>query len=49
MKKQITPNNIVIYQAPNGEIELRGDASEATLWATQAQISETFSVDVRTI
>lgn len=49
MKQQITDNNIVIYQAPNGAIALLGDADEDTFWATQAQISETFGVDVRTI
>src|SRR3989344_1521437 len=42
-------NNIVIYQAKNGAIKLRGDASRETLWATQAQIAEVFGVNVRTI
>ncbi len=40
---------MVIYQAKNGAIELRGDASRETIWATQAQIGVAFEVDVRTI
>jgi hypothetical protein len=39
----------VIYQAPNGAIELRGDIQHETLWATQAQIALAFSVDIRTV
>src|SRR3989338_3242843 len=42
-------NNIVIYQAKNGAIELRGDFSRETVWATQAQIADVFGVNVRTI
>jgi len=42
-------NKIVIYQAPSGAIELRGDINHETIWATQAQIASAFSVDVRTI
>lgn len=34
-----------MYQAKNGAIELRGDFSRETVWATQAQIVELFSVD----
>jgi hypothetical protein len=40
MKKEV-----VIYQAKNGAIELRGDFSRETIWATQAQIVELFDVD----
>ena len=39
----------IIYQAPNGAIELRADADEQTIWATQKQLSEVFEVDIRTI
>lgn len=42
-------NKILIYQAKNGAIELRGDFNDETIWATQAQIAELFGVDVRTI
>ncbi|PIZ64448.1 death-on-curing protein [Candidatus Roizmanbacteria bacterium CG_4_9_14_0_2_um_filter_39_13] len=41
--------NVVIYQAKSGAIELRGDTSHETIWATQAQIASAFSVDVKTI
>lgn len=49
MKKRKVSNGMVIYQAKNGAIELRGDVSRETLWATQAQIAEVFGVNVRTI
>jgi death-on-curing family protein len=42
-------NKLIIYQAKNGAIELRGDFSRETIWATQAQIAEVFGVNVRTI
>jgi prophage maintenance system killer protein len=38
-------NNLVIYQAKSGAIEFRGDFSRETVWATQSQIIELFSVD----
>ena len=44
MKKRIK-NTLVVYQAKNGAIELRGDASHETLWATQAQIAEVFQTE----
>ena len=34
----------VVYQAKNGAIELRGDTSHETIWATQAQIVQVFGV-----
>lgn len=49
MKKKVIKNDVVIYQAKNGAIELRGDTSHDTIWATQAQIAQAFEVDVRTI
>ncbi|MEK7496706.1 MAG: RhuM family protein, partial [Patescibacteria group bacterium] len=49
MKKSQLQKNLVIYQAKNGAIELRGDFSHENIWATQAQIATAFSVDVRTI
>ncbi|MEI6810610.1 MAG: virulence protein RhuM/Fic/DOC family protein [Candidatus Nomurabacteria bacterium] len=48
IKAQIK-NNVVIYQAKSGAIELRGDFSHETVWATQMQIAEAFDVNVRTI
>jgi prophage maintenance system killer protein len=56
MKKKVTTkakaqvkNNVVIYQAKSGAIELKGDVSHETVWATQVQIAEAFDVNVRTI
>lgn len=40
---------IIIYQTKSGALELRGDQTNDTLWASQAQIAEVFSVDTRTI
>ncbi len=42
-------DELVIYQAPNGAIELPVDATGETIWATQKQIAEVFDVDVRTV
>jgi len=36
---------VVIYQAKNGAIELKGDFKRETLWANQAQIVDLFGVD----
>jgi len=44
VKKLKNKNNIVIYQAKNGAIELRGDFQQETVWATQAQIAQLFEV-----
>jgi len=49
MAKKKSEQNMVIYQAPSGAIELRGDFDRDNLWATQAQIASAFSVDVRTV
>ena len=45
MKKKLIKNNLVIYQAKSGAIEFRGDFSNETIWATQAQIIELFNID----
>lgn len=42
-------NNIIVYQAKNGAIELKGDFTKETIWASQKQLAEVFRVDVRTI
>lgn len=44
MKKK-TDKPVVIYQTKSGAIELRGDATRETMWATQAQIAEVFGVE----
>jgi len=38
-------NNIEIYQAPNGEIEFRGDLEHETIWASLDQIAKLFNRD----
>jgi prophage maintenance system killer protein len=44
--KKTQPNKkVVIYQAKNGAIELRGDFTRETIWATQLQIADIFSID----
>ena len=49
MKKNNQKSQVVIYQAKSGAIELRGDFSRETVWASQTQIAEAFEVNVRTI
>ena len=36
--------HIVIYQAPSGAIELRGDFDKETIWANLNQIADLFDV-----
>lgn len=45
MRKKKDAKQIVIYQAKSGAIELRGDISRETIWATQAQIAEMFQAE----
>jgi len=45
MKKEQKLSNIIIYQAPNGAIELKGDFDKETIWANQSQIVDLFGVD----
>lgn len=49
LEKKNTLNKVVIYQTKSGALELRGDSKNETVWATQAQIAEAFSVNVRTV
>ncbi len=49
VKKTKSNKGLVIYQAPSGAIELRGDFDEQTLWASQAQIAEVFGVTTQNI
>jgi len=44
MKKK-EGRGVVVYQAKNGAIELRGDFERETVWATQSQIAEVFGID----
>lgn len=38
-------NELAVYQAKNGAIELREDFKHETVWATQAQIAKIFNVE----
>ncbi len=50
LKKQTSKKVVpVIYQAKSGALELRGDMTHETVWATQTQIAEAFEVNVPTI
>lgn len=42
-------SNIIIYQAPNGAIELKGDFDKETVWASQIEMSQIFDVNVPAI
>ncbi len=42
-------NSIEIYQAPNGEIEFKGDLEHETIWANQKQIAQLFGTKVPAI
>ena len=48
-KKISTVPSPLVFRAKSGGIELRGDATRNTVWATQKQIANIFDVDVRTI
>lgn len=49
MKKKQANKDMVVYQAPSGAIELRGDFSGETLWANRMQMAEMFSVNPQAI
>jgi hypothetical protein len=42
-------NKLVLYTDKRGDIELRADVEKDTLWATQAQISSLFEVNIPTV
>lgn len=44
MAKEVK-RDLVIYQAKNGAIELRGDFERETIWATQTEIMNLFRID----
>ncbi len=49
MKKKSQKNEIVIYQAKNGAIALRGDFDRETIWASQAEMAKIFDVTAQNI
>jgi len=44
MKQKKIGNQIVIYQAKSGALELRADAEQDTFWLTQQQVAQIFNV-----
>ncbi|HAU66067.1 MAG: RhuM [Candidatus Uhrbacteria bacterium GW2011_GWF2_39_13] len=38
-------NQLAVYQAKSGAIELKADATKETIWATQAQIADIFHIE----
>src|SRR3989344_1913085 len=44
MKKKTENKQLVIYQAPSGAIEFRGDWEKETIWANLNQIADLFGV-----
>ncbi len=44
MAKKKPNNQIVVYQAKSGALELRADASRETFWLTQQQVARIFNV-----
>ncbi len=45
MVKKAKEKQLVIYQTKSGALELRGDLVKETVWATQAQIAEIFTIE----
>lgn len=52
MKKKVEQKenkDVIIYQAENGAIELKGDFKRETIWATQAQMAQIFGTTPQNI
>lgn len=49
MKKDISKNQLIIYQTKTGAIELKSDFEQETVWATQAQMAEIFGVNTQAV
>ena len=43
--KKTENKQMVIYQTPSGALELKSDAGQNTIWATQAQIADVFCIE----
>jgi len=43
-REKIT-NQLAVYQAKSGAIELKADATKETIWVTQAQIADIFVIE----
>lgn len=48
-EKNTSQKNTIVYKAKSGAIELRGDFTRETVWATQAQIAEIFGTTPQNI
>lgn len=56
-KKKITPqvplkqvkNNVIVYQTKSGALELKGDFTHETVWASRMQMAEMFEVNPQAI
>lgn len=44
-KDKDNKEKLIVYQAKSGALKLRGGIDYSTVWATQAQIAEIFSVE----
>ncbi len=44
-KKTIKNNQLAVYQAKNGAIEIQADSDKETIWATQMQIADIFEIE----
>lgn len=42
---QSQENKIIVYHTKEGALELRGDATNETIWATQAEIASLYKID----
>lgn len=49
MQKNQKISNVIIYQAPNGAIELKGDFEKETVWANRMQMAKIFGVNPQAI
>lgn len=44
MKKPTTQKELVLFKGPKGQVKLKGDFRNETMWATQAEIAQVFNV-----
>lgn len=49
MKSNKKNNQIIVYQAKTGAIELRGDATSETIWANRMQMAKIFGVNPQAV
>jgi hypothetical protein len=49
MKNKKEQRDVIIYQAKDGAIELRGDFKHENIWATQAEMAQIFNVTPQNI